>query len=57
MKLMAECFAKNGFSRPGFIDRKASYNSLMTYQGISYVEYLYFANTYAELLGLNIHSK
>lgn len=47
---------KNGFSRPGFIDRQAEYNSLMTYHGISYVEYLYYANTYAEMLGLNIHS-
>ena len=48
---------KNGFSKPGFIDRQASYNSLMTYEGVSYVEYLYYANTYAEKLGLNIHSK
>ena len=56
-QLLNFLIVKNGFSRPGFIDRKASYNSLMTYQGISYVEYLYFANTYAELLGLNIHSK
>lgn len=56
-QLLNFLIVKNGFSRPGFIDRKASYNSLMTYQGISYVEYLYYANTYAELLGLNIHSK
>ncbi len=48
---------KNGFSRPGFIDRQASYNSLMTHEGVSYVEYLYYANTYAEKLGINIHSK
>ena len=48
---------KNGFSRPGFIDRQAEYNSLMTHEGVSYVEYLYYANTYAEKLGINIHSK
>ena len=48
---------KNGFSKPGFVDRQAEYNSLMTYQGVSYVEYLYYANIYAEALGLNIHSK
>ena len=56
-QLLNFLIVKNGYSRPGFIDRQADYNSLMTYQGISYVEYLYFANSYAELLGLNIHSK
>ena len=56
-QLLNYLIIKNGFSRPGFIDRQAEYNSLMTHEGVSYVEYLYYADTYAEALGLNIHSK
>lgn len=56
-QLLNYLIVKNGFSRPGFIDRQAEYNSLMIYDGVSYVEYLYYANAYAEALGLNIHSK
>ena len=56
-QLLNYLIVKNGFSHPGFIDRQAEYNSLMTHEGVSYVEYLYYADTYAEALGLNIHSK
>ncbi len=55
-QLLNYLIVKNGFSKPAFIDRKATYNSLMTYEGVSFVEYLYFANTYAEINKLNIHS-
>ena len=56
-QLLNYLIVKNGFSHPGFIDRQAEYNSSMTHEGVSYVEYLYYADTYAKALGLNIHSK
>ena len=56
-QLLNYLIVKNGFSHPGFIDRQAEYNSLMTHEGVSYVEYLFYADAYAEALGLNIHSK
>ena len=55
-QLLNFLIVKNGFSKPAFITRSAEYNSLMTYQGISYVEYLYKANQYAATNKLNIHS-
>ena len=53
----ADLIIKNGFSRPAFISRDANYNSLMTYEGVSFIEYLYYAETYASIHELNIFSK
>lgn len=47
---------KNGFSDPSFISREGEYHSLMTYEGIDYIEYIYFAQQYAIKNKLNIHS-
>ena len=47
---------RNGFSHPAFVTRNADYNNLMTYQGVSFIEYLFDADNYAEYHQLNIHS-
>lgn len=47
---------KEGLSRPGFLTRSAEYNSLMLYNEISYVEYIYYAEQYAIAYKLNLHS-
>lgn len=46
---------QNGFSRVNHVTR-GKYNDLMTYQGVSYVEYMYDALNYAILNKINIHS-
>ena len=56
-QLLNYLIIKNGFSRPAFISRDANYNSLMTYEGVSFIEYLYYAETYASIHELNIFSK
>lgn len=55
-QLLNFLIVRNGFSHPAFLNRSADYNSLMTYQGVSFVEYLYDAENYAALHELNIHS-
>lgn len=44
----------NGYARVGFITR-GSYNDLMTYNGVAYVEYLYDAQHYAITNKLHIY--
>ena len=54
--LLNYLIVKNGFSNPAFLTRNADYHSLMTYEGVSYIEYIYFAQQYAIINELNIHS-
>lgn len=55
-QLLNYLIIKNGFSNPAFISRNAEYNSLMLYEGVSFIEYLYDAQQYAIRNHLNIHS-
>lgn len=55
-QLLNFLIVRNGFSHPAFLNRSADYNSLMTYQGVSFVEYLFDAENYAAYNKLNIHS-
>lgn len=52
---MSYLIIKEGYSNPSYLDRLDLCN-YMTYEGISYVEYLYDANNLAKNLNKNIHS-
>lgn len=56
-ELLSYKVVKEGLAKVGFITRGDEYINKMTYNGISYVEYLYDAQNYAKLMKLNIHSE